>query len=112
MGAEVGYLEIGSADAGRTGRFFAELFEWSLTPMGDSGDGWFDAGAIRVGLHGSDPEHGIVPYFRVTDIETAVERVRGLGGTVEEQETDEPGFGRFRNCRDATGVRFGLHQPE
>jgi predicted enzyme related to lactoylglutathione lyase len=107
----VSYLEIGTAQAGSTGRFFSALFDWPLTAIGDAGDGWFDTGSIRVGFHGEDPEHGIVPYFHVADIEGATARVRSLGGIVDEPGADEPGFGRFRNCRDAAGVRFGLHQP-
>lgn len=108
----VSYLEIGSAEAKSTQQFFASLFGWTFTAMGESGDGWLDSGSIRLGVHGNDADHGIVPYFRVDDIDSAVARVRALGGQVEEAAADEPGFGRFRNCNDAQGVRFGLHQPE
>ena len=79
--------------------------------MGDKGDGWFETPGIKAGLHGNDTGYGTVVYFRVTDIEAAAARVRELGGKVEELGVDEPGFGRFYNCRDPQDVRFGLIQP-
>ena len=67
-------------------------------------------------MHGEDK--GAAPYlfFRVDDMEVAVERVRELGGTVEETnvEGDEESvarWGRFKLCRDDQGSPFGLHQP-
>lgn len=111
MTGEISYIEVGSGDAAATARFISALFDWPFTPMGDSGAGWFQTPAIRAGLHGSDPEHGIVPYFRVPDIEIAAARVRELGGEVEGPGEEQTGFGRFCNCRDPQGLRFGLHQP-
>lgn len=111
MVGEVSYIEIGSGDARATSHFLADLFGWPFHAMGDAGDGWFDMPSVRVGLHGNDPGHGTVVYFRVSDIDAAAARVRELGGEVEEPGADEPGFGRFRNCRDPQGLRFGLHQP-
>ncbi len=48
-------------------------------------------------------------------MERALERVRELGGSVEEMDVDggEEGqakFGRFKFCRDDQGSPFGLHQ--
>jgi uncharacterized protein len=109
-GTTISYLEIGSGAAGRSSAFFAELFGWPFQPMEGQGDGWFDAGGIKIGLHGNDPDHGMVPYFRVANIHEAVALVRELGGQVDEATAEEPGFGIFRNCKDPAGVRFGLHQ--
>jgi uncharacterized protein len=48
-------------------------------------------------------------------MEAALERVRELGGVIDELdvEGDEGSvarFGRFRLCRDDQGSPFGLHQ--
>jgi hypothetical protein len=66
-------------------------------------------------MHGGD--RGATPYvfFRVEDMEAALERVRELGGVVDETdvEGDEESvarFGRFKLCRDDQGSPFGLHQ--
>jgi uncharacterized protein len=42
---------------------------------------------------------------------SSAERVRAAGGEAE-AVVDEPGFGRFVNCRDPGGIRFGLHRPQ
>jgi uncharacterized protein len=46
----------------------------------------------------------------------ALERVRELGGSVEEVDHDDDEqsvtrFGRFKLCRDDQGSWFGLHEP-
>jgi predicted enzyme related to lactoylglutathione lyase len=35
---------------------------------------------------------------------------REAGGEADPPAPEEPGFGRFSNCRDPQGIRFGLHQ--
>ncbi|MEJ6396068.1 VOC family protein [Gymnodinialimonas sp. 2305UL16-5] len=102
------YLEIGAPDDAKARSFFAELFEWSFTPMENGG--WFDSGEIKTGLHGKDDRPAIVVYFTVPDIESTVARVRSLGGTADDPTPEEPGFGRFSTCTDPQGIRFGLRQ--
>ncbi|EDX82400.1 hypothetical protein S7335_846 [Synechococcus sp. PCC 7335] len=36
--------------------------------------------------------------------------MKELGGEAESLGPEEPGFGRFCNCKDPQGIRFGLHQ--
>lgn len=102
------YLEIGAPDDTRARAFFADLFEWSFTPMNNGG--WFDSGEIKTGLHGNDERPAIIVYFDVPDIDAAVAKVRNLGGAAEDPTPDEPGFGRFSTCTDPQGIRFGLRQ--
>ena len=104
----VSFVEMGSGEVEKTVEFFSSLFAWPFTPMG-AGGGWFDAPGGRIGVHGGDPDWGAVPYFRVLQLEAAADQVRTLGGEADEV-LDEPGFGRFCNCRDPQGMRFGLHQ--
>ncbi|MCG8444928.1 MAG: hypothetical protein MI753_04335 [Hyphomicrobiales bacterium] len=52
-----------------------------------------------------------MPYLKVSDIETAAAQTRQLGGETE-AIVEEDGFGRFCNCRDPQGVRFGLRRPD
>jgi uncharacterized protein len=107
----VSFMEIGAADGSIEAKFFSELFGWPWQKMGDKGEGWFEPGAIKIGLHGNDDHAGVIPYFRVAEIDKAAEKVIALGGTADFPGADEPGFGRFVNCVSAQGVRFGLHQP-
>ena len=119
MAGEPNWFEIGVGDAGRAREFYGALFGWEFEP-GPSGD--LSQGAvIRTpgldgGLHGGD--EGASPYlfFRVDDMDLALERVRELGGTVDSSPDVDPDrsdsqFGRFALCRDDQGSSFGLHQP-
>ena len=55
-------------------------------------------------------------FFGVDDIDAAADRVRELGGEIEDMDMDGEEetvakFGRFKLCKDDQGSRFGLHQP-
>jgi uncharacterized protein len=103
------YLELGSSDPAKTSAFFSAAFGWPYNPMGPSG-GWFDGPAMKAGLHGDDPAPQIYVYFAVDDLEEAIEKIRSSGGHADEPGPNEPGFGRFSNCKDPTGIAFGLHE--
>lgn len=103
------FLEIGSSDPARTAAFFATLFGTPFHPMGASG-GWFEGPTLKAGLHGQDPEPQIYVYFAVDDLVSAVAQIRAAGGQAEEPGPEEPGFGQFCNCKDPTGIAFGLHK--
>ena len=109
MTGEPSHFEVGVPNAARARSFFGQLLGWEFeTTRGD--DAWIDTPGVRGGLHSEDPESSITLYFRVPDIELAVQRVRDLGG-----KADDPGppeqSGRYASCHDNQGVRFGLHQP-
>ena len=105
-----GFIEIGASDPGPLGAFFAKLFGWEFSPLGDEGSGWFDTPTIKVGMHGGDPSNAMTPYFTVPDIEAAVEQVRAAGGETDERIADEEGFGKFCTCTAPGGVRFGFFE--
>ena len=104
------FMEIGAKKTDGVGAFFSDLFGWKFETMGDGGEGWFETPTMKVGVHGNDPDPGIVPYFKVADIEQAVAKVRELGGSADDNVADEEGFGKFCNCIGPNGIRFGLHQ--
>lgn len=116
MAGEVAFVELGVEDTQRGRRFYEELFGWRFD-RGPSGQGWLiDGAGVPAGMHPGDP--GAAPYvfFRVDDLEAALETVRRLGGTIEEMDVEGDAeaiaeFGRFKLCRDDQGSRFGLHQP-
>jgi uncharacterized protein len=114
MAGELGYFELGVEDAERGRAFYEALFGWRFDPGPNEG---FTIATPTVpgGMHGND--RGASPYlfFAVDDIDAAVDRVRELGGTIEDMgaEPDEATtarFGRFELCRDDQGSAFGLHQ--
>ncbi len=110
MTGEPSHIEIGAPDPGAAGNFFTQLFGWSFHAMGDGGEGWFETPTLRAGIHRERETSRIDVYFRVPDLFAAIARVKELGGHADEPGPEEPGFGRFCNCRTPDGVRFGLHQ--
>lgn len=109
MKPEVSYIEIGAGDAGKARAFLGQLFGWDFHLMGAGPEGWFQTPSLKAGLHGNDPAPGIFVFFSVPDLDEAIAKVTQLGGEAGEA-TEEPGFGRFCNCCDPQGIRFGLHQ--
>jgi uncharacterized protein len=107
--SNISYVEIGSADATKTSGFFSELFNWPYNPMGSNG-GYYNMPDIKAGLHDQDPAPQFYVYFAVPDIEVAIAKVRALDGEADGAINDEPGFGRFCNCKAPGGIFFGLHQ--
>ncbi len=79
MNGEPTHFELGVADAGKATELYSRLLGWTVHPMGDGG-GWIEAGGVRGGLHGGDPDGGMVLYFRAPDIEAALQTVKALGG--------------------------------
>jgi uncharacterized protein len=111
MRGDVSFIELGSAEieTRKSEVFFQELFGWHFQSM-PQGGGWFQAPRLRIGLHGNDAGAGIYVFFEVTNLEEAMAIVQKAGGEADPSITEEPGFGRFANCRDPQGIRFGLHQ--
>jgi predicted enzyme related to lactoylglutathione lyase len=116
MAGEVGFIELGVADAERGRAFYQGLFpDWRLSP-GPNEQGFEVQGAgVPAGLHGGDKGAGPYVFFVVDDIDAAAQRVRELGGAVEDVDIEGDAdstrrFGRFKLCRDDQGSAFGLHQ--
>jgi len=109
MQGDVSFVELGTSDPARSRRFFETVFGWKFHPMG-AGGGWFQAPNLRIGMHGDDPQPQMYTFFEVSDLERAILLVREAGGEAEDAAPEVPGFGRFSNCRDPLGIRFGLEQ--
>lgn len=111
------FFEIGVGDPDRARTFYGTLLGWSFADS-PSGDGAVvETPNIAGGIHGGDPGASPYVFFEVDDMDAAVERVRQLGGQIEEidvegdDEASIERFGRFKLCQDDQGSPFGLHQP-
>jgi predicted enzyme related to lactoylglutathione lyase len=104
-------IEFPADDADRALRFWNGVLEVELAPRPTgAGSGWVsEDGAMRLGVHerGRGPgDTGSLPYFGVTDLAAALERVQELGGSIV-----HPGE-RWAICRDSEGTPFALeHLP-
>ena len=105
--AQVSLVEFPADDPERAQRFWEGLLEEPLEDRTErEGTGHQTRGAVpAVGVHarGRGPgDTASLPYFAVADMAAALERVRGLGGSVV-----HPG-GTWSVCRDSEGTPFGL----
>jgi predicted enzyme related to lactoylglutathione lyase len=107
MGHRLSLVEFPADDPERALRFWSGLLDTALEPRSeDQGEGWQASGADPViGVHrrGRGPGDSFsLPYFGVRDLDSALERVRALGGSVV-----HPGS-QWAICKDSEGSPFGL----
>jgi uncharacterized protein len=105
------WFDISTPDAPRARRFYQEMFGWPVNVLDESyalvGDvdgqptGW-------IGQTGPDsPYTGIVVYFRVDDVDSALARAQALGGTRVMEPTETP-VSRIAAFADPDGNLIGL----
>jgi predicted enzyme related to lactoylglutathione lyase len=100
-------IEFPADDAARARRFWGQLLGVELEARQDGeGEGWqTHSGPPAVGVHarGRGPGDSFsLPYFAVSDVASALERVEALGGSVV-----HPGE-VWAICKDTEGSPFGL----
>jgi len=109
---EVGYYTFAVPDVERGRKFYAGVFGWELSATERNGETAFahvQNVRLPLGLTGDTKEAGPQLYYRVDDIEAAIDRVRTHGGTAE--PVWESRSGRGASCRDDQGVAFRLWEP-
>jgi len=100
-------VEFPADDPERARRFWSGVLGAEIGDRSAAeGSGWQthgDGPAVGVHARGTGPGDTFsLPYFAVADLETALARVRELGGSVI-----HPGS-RWAICRDSEGSPFGL----
>lgn len=120
--AEVGeasWHELMTTDAAAAMKFYSEVFAWQpsetmdMGPMGKYHMFNRPHGMIG-GMMNKPPELANVPpfwaiYFRVPDINAAVERIKKNGGTIANGPMEVPGGDWIVNAIDPQGAAFSLH---
>lgn len=114
MDGSVSFFELGVGDTDKARTFYGQLFGWEF--VDEKAGATIETPNIPGGLHGDDPGASPYLFFRVDDLDAALERVRSLGGDIGDYKSGEdkdtaPRFGRFQTCADDQGSTFGLHQP-
>jgi predicted enzyme related to lactoylglutathione lyase len=82
-GEPVDWFEVLGSDAGRTQRFYTDLFGWTAGG-GEPGYGMADTGAgrgIQGGLGSSEEAHWATVYASVQDVEQTLAKAESLGGS-------------------------------
>jgi uncharacterized protein len=78
----VDWFEVLGSDAGRTQKFYTELFGWTTNDAGFPGYALVSGAGDGVGggLGSSEESQWATVYAKVTDVEAALQRAESLGG--------------------------------
>jgi predicted enzyme related to lactoylglutathione lyase len=122
MGQPVVHFEVIGQDGEELRRYYSELFGWEINADNEMGYGIVDREGnlspegigIGGGIAGGPPGYGghVTFYVAVPDIEAALQRAEGLGGTRvmgPEKIMDTIELGQFK---DPEGHVIGLVKPE
>lgn len=108
--------ELRATDLDAAIDFYGKIFGWTVTgsmPMGAMGDykflshGDLAIGAAMGGASAEQPPHWL-HYFRVANIDAAIEAVKSGGGQVLQGPHDVPGGDRVAICLDPQGAGVGF----
>lgn len=116
---EVSWIELMTTDAEAALRFYTDLFGWQpfdVMDMGPMGKYYMFGRHLGPlgGMMTKSAEMAQIPpywgiYFKVSDIDAAIDRVKANGGQVVNGPMEVPGGDRIVNCLDAQGAAFSLH---
>ena len=113
----VDWLELAAPDYESTFPFYEDVLGVAVSEMRVNGEpyGLLDVGPANVAgattAAAGVQAHWLV-YFGVADLEAAVQRLTGLGGSILEAPVAAAGVGRWAIVTDAQGAGFGLLEPE
>jgi uncharacterized protein len=111
--------ELMTTDVPAAMTFYKQVFGWQQSDTMDMGP----AGKYQMfnrphgmigGMMNKPPEMAKVPpnwliYFRVPDVDAAVERVKANGGRILSGPMEVPGGDKVATAADPQGAAFGLH---
>lgn len=119
---DVSWIELHTTDAVAAKAFYEDLFGWRETETMDMGPmGKYYMFGRHLGSLGGmmtkTPDMAGMPnswtvYFRVPDVDAAVERVKAGGGKVLNGPMDVPGGDRILQAMDPQGAAFALHSKK
>jgi predicted enzyme related to lactoylglutathione lyase len=113
---EYNHIEIPFDDEERAKRFYSGVFGWEFRssqgfegyPLYTAGPGGLGGG---MGKRGQMAGQTIRNYIAVDDIDAAIEKVKELGGTIDEPGKQEiPGMGWFAAGTDSEGNTLALYK--
>jgi predicted enzyme related to lactoylglutathione lyase len=119
---DASWRELMTTDAPAAMKFYEQVFGWHQSQamdMGPMGTYYiFNRPHGQIGgMMNKPPEMANVPpnwqiYFRVPDVDAAVERVKANGGQIINGPMDVPDGDRIANAIDPQGAAFGLHSKK
>ena len=116
---DASWHELMTTDAPAAMKFYSEVFGWQPTDAMDMGEmGTYQMFNRPIGMIGGmmnkPKEMAQVPpnwqiYFRVDDLDAAIDRIKANGGQILNGPMEVPGGDRIVNAMDPQGAAFSLH---
>lgn len=112
------HVDIPADDPDRARRFYRELFDWQFHEAHDF-EGYYvfstpssEANGVGggIGKRGEAAPQRVRVYVEVGSLDSALQRVAGLGGSVVSGKAEVPGQGWWAVVRDTEGNEIGLWQ--
>jgi uncharacterized protein len=107
------HIEIPAADAARAGKFYQDLFGWTIeTDAVMNYTMWAPAEGVGGGFSplGETIQPGdVLIHVDSDDIDADLQRIKALGGTVLSGKTEIPNIGWFALFKDPTGNTLSLY---
>lgn len=114
LSAAPGWFDISTPDSARARGFYRDMFGWSVHQLDETYTLVGSEGAPPSGGIGqagpTSPYVGVVVYFPVDDVDTALSRAEKLGGTRVMEPQSSPD-GRVAVFADPDGNKIGLMSP-
>ena len=106
------HIELSAKSAQDAGKFYSDLFGWTVKPYEGSDYLTFEAKpGPGGGFNMIDKDHKageIIPYLQVDDIEAMLAKISARGGKVVVGKSEIPGEGHFALFADPSGNVVGL----
>jgi uncharacterized protein len=112
--SKIVHFEIPADDTTRAREFYGELFgvQWQTYEGPVEYHMFGNEDQTGGGLMPRQPgQDGLVVYFNTEDIDSASQKVRQLGGSVEDKQP-VPGMGWFAHAKDTEGNSFSFWQSD
>jgi predicted enzyme related to lactoylglutathione lyase len=116
---DASWLELTTTDAPAAMTFYEALFGWQPGDAMDMGPAgkyqmFTRGGRVIGGMMNKPAEMAQMPpmwgiYFRVSDINAAVDRIKAHGGQILNGPMEVPGGDQIVNAMDPQGAAFSLH---
>ena len=107
------HIEFSAQDREAAGKFYADLFDWSVQQMPEMDYSMFDTGkGLGGGLNpvkDEFPAGTVMVYVGTDDIEATLAKAEALGGKTLVPKSEIPGQGWFGMFADPTGNQIGLY---
>jgi predicted enzyme related to lactoylglutathione lyase len=102
-------VALSAGDVAASTAFYARVFGWHLQPLTSELTGAMTPAGPMAALRANVPTGtpGMIPFIGVSDVDEALARVIGAGGTVETPTWSIP-MAKLARFKDPTGTIYGL----